>query len=146
MGRVSQHTRRELLRAAALGLLSGPVAVLATIAKPREFLEPAGVPYRGSDDALLDEMERAALDFFWNEAGATTGQVKDRALLNGNDTLVISSIAARGLGFRGFALRKRAATERKKRSSSESAQRCASCGKKLPHTHGFYYHFIDMNS
>ena len=79
MGQVSQHTRRELLRAAALGWLSVPFASLA-IAKQREFLEPARVPYRGSDDALLDEMERAALDFFWNEAGATTGQVKDRAL------------------------------------------------------------------
>jgi hypothetical protein len=74
MGQVSQHTRRELLRAAALGWLSVPFASLA-IAKQREFLEPGLVPYRGSDDALLDEMKRAALDFFWNEAGATTGQV-----------------------------------------------------------------------
>jgi hypothetical protein len=106
MAQGSQHTRRELLRAAALGLLSVPFASLATIAIQREFLEPARVPYRGSDDALLDEMERAALDFFWNEAGATTGQVNDRALLNGNDTLVISSIAATGFGLSGpFSIR-----------------------------------------
>jgi hypothetical protein len=74
MGQVSQHTRRELMRAAPLGWLSVAFASLA-IAKQREFLEPTRVPYRGSDDALLDEMERAALDFFWNEAGATTVQV-----------------------------------------------------------------------
>jgi len=67
-------------------------------------LEPARVPYRGSDDALLDEMERAALDFFRNETGATTGQVKDRALLKGNDTLVISSIAATGFALSGLSI------------------------------------------
>ena len=53
--------------------------------KPHTFAEPAAVPYSGSDDGLLDEIERTAFEFFWNEAGPSTGQVKDRALVNGND-------------------------------------------------------------
>jgi hypothetical protein len=146
MGQVSQHTRRELLRAAALGLLSVPFASLATIAKPREFLEPARVPYRGSDDALLDEMERAALDFFWNEAGATTGQVKDRALLNGNDTLVISSIAATGFGLSGLCIAEARGYKKKEEIVERVRRTLRFLWQRLPHTHGFYYHFIDMNS
>ena len=35
----------------------------------------------GLDDDLLDEIERAAFDFFWTEAGSS-GQVKDRAFVH----------------------------------------------------------------
>src|SRR3974390_1173211 len=94
-----QFTRRDLMRAAALGLATAPFAPLTIFAqKPKTFADPARIPYAGSDDALLDEIERTAFDFFWNEPGASTGQVKDRALLNGNDSRPIASIAATGLG------------------------------------------------
>src|SRR5579872_6655051 len=94
-----QLSRRDLLRSALLGAACLPLVPVAGWAeKQRVFTEPARVPYSGSDDALLDEIERTAFDFFWNEAGATTGQVKDRALLNGNDTHTVASIAATGFG------------------------------------------------
>ena len=89
-------TRRELLRTAALGMVSAPFLKLAARAKQREFVEPARVPYAGSDDSLLDEIERTAFEFFWNEAGPTTGQVKDRAVLRGRDTHTVASVAATG--------------------------------------------------
>ena len=100
-----QFTHRDLLRAAALGVVSLPVGALVSGCKKRtEFVEPARVPYAGSDDALLEEIERTAFEFFWNEAGAATGQVKDRALLNGNDSHFISSIAATGFGLTGLCI------------------------------------------
>lgn len=140
------HTRREFLRAAAFGLVSFPVAKLATFSNQTRYWEPARVPYRGSDDALLDDIERAAFDFFWNEASPITGQVKDRALLNGNDTLKISSIAATGFGLTGLCI----AEARGYRSKVEITERVRRTlrflWEKLPDTHGFYYHFIDMNT
>ena len=73
-------TRREMLTSAAFGLLSLPsLASLAWASRRKTFDEPKRNPYRGSDDQLLDEVERAAFDFFWNEASSTTGQVRDRA-------------------------------------------------------------------
>ena len=90
----AQFTRRDLLRGAMLGVARLPVFPLVGWAeKQRGFTEPAAVPYPGSDDALLDEIERTAFDFFWNEAG-TSGQVKDRAQAQGKDTHTIASIAA----------------------------------------------------
>src|ERR1700682_4184324 len=75
-------TRREMLISAALGLVTLPtLSSLAWPSRRKTFDEPKRNPYRGSDDQLLDEIERAAFDFFWNEAGSTTGQVRDRALL-----------------------------------------------------------------
>jgi len=140
-------TRRELLRATALGLASVPLAPLAfgTPKRPA-FAEPPQVPYAASDDALLEEIERAAFEFFWNEASATTGQVKDRALLNGNDTQRMASIAATGFGLTGLCI----ADARGYRKKDELVERVRATlsflWQKLPHEHGFFYHFIDLES
>jgi hypothetical protein len=55
----AQFARRNLLRGAVLGVACLPVFPLVGWAeKQRGFTEPAAVPYPGSDDALLDEIER----------------------------------------------------------------------------------------
>src|SRR5271154_1413059 len=145
-----QLTRRSLLRTAAAGLVTLPFASFAAYAeraeeKKKAFIEPEPVPYAGSDDALLDEIERAAFDFFWTEAG-TTGQVKDRALLNGKDSRPIASIAATGFGLTALCI----ADERGYKKKQEIVERVRTTlrflWEKLPHQHGFYYHFIDMNT
>ena len=59
---------------------------------------PPGDGYPGTDDQLLEEIEKAGFLFFWEQADPTTGQVKDRALAAGNDTRTVSSIASTGFG------------------------------------------------
>jgi len=146
MRKEMEFTRRDLLRCAVLGVAWLPLAPLVGCSKKqRAFAEPVSVPYAGSDDALLDEVERTAFDFFWSEAGASTGQVKDRALLNGNDTRSIASIAATGFGLSGLCI----ADARSYRKKTEIVERVRETlrflWQKLPHEHGFCYHFIDMN-
>jgi hypothetical protein len=63
---------------------------------------PAGFP--GTDNQLLDDIERAGFLYFWEQADPTTGQVKDRALANCNDTRTVSSIAATGFGLTALAI------------------------------------------
>ncbi|HXP42032.1 MAG TPA: hypothetical protein VN833_17380, partial [Candidatus Acidoferrales bacterium] len=134
-----QFSRRDLLRTAALGTVSLPFARFALAApKQREFQEPTRVPYSGSDDALLDEIERAAFDFFWNEAGAATGQVKDRASLNGNDTHKIASIAATGFGLSGFSIADARGYKKKEEIAERVRATLRFLWQKLPHEHGFY--------
>ena len=143
-----QFTRRDLLRDAMLATAALPLMPLLASdkQKPHTFAEPAAVPYSGSDDALLDEIERTAFEFFWNEAGPSTGQVKDRALVNGNDTRRIASIAATGFGLSGLCI----ADARSYRKKDEIVERVRATlrflWQKLPHEHGFYYHFIDLNT
>src|SRR5260370_29393867 len=57
-----------------------------------------GTPFQGTDAQLLDDLQRGSFQFFWNETNPATGQVKDRAFLNGNDTRTMSSISATGFG------------------------------------------------
>ncbi|HTS34939.1 MAG TPA: glucoamylase family protein [Candidatus Solibacter sp.] len=146
-----QYSRREMLRVAALGTAALPLSLFASRfslgaqAKSR-FVEPARVPYPGSDDALLDEVERTAFDYFWNEAGQTTGQVKDRALLNGNDQRKVASIAATGFGLTGMCIGDARGYRNKDEILTRVRATLRFLWQRLPQVHGFYYHFIDLNS
>jgi hypothetical protein len=145
-GRKPGFTRREILRGAGAGLISLPFWRLdATAIAKRRFREPKRIPYKGSDDQLMEEIERAAFDFFWNEA-SSTGQVKDRALLNVRDSHTLSSIAATGFGLTGLCI----GDARRYRRSDEIVERVRRTlrflWERMPHEHGFYYHFVDMES
>ncbi|PYV36203.1 MAG: hypothetical protein DMG09_18125, partial [Acidobacteria bacterium] len=95
---------------------------------------------------LLDDIQRATFDFFWNEASPTTGQVKDRALANGNDLRKMSSVAATGFGLTGLCI----ADYRGYGKSAEIRERVRKTLRfvvnQMPHEHGFFYHFIDMET
>ena len=96
-----------------------------------------------SDDALLDEIERASFQYFWDEASPTTGQVKDRATATGNDKHTAASVAATGFGLTALCI----ADARGYKPHVELAQRAVATLQSLvqmPHEHGFYYHFVDL--
>jgi hypothetical protein len=139
-------TRRELIRLAAGAVAATlPMGVPAWANAGRRFEPPKGEPYQGTDEQLLDEIERASFNFFWNEASPNTGQVKDRALAAGGDTRRMSSIAATGFGLTGLCI----ADRRGYRKSSEILDRVRKTLRfmwQMPHEHGFFYHFIDIET
>jgi hypothetical protein len=134
-----------LLRGIAVSVGTLPFSRLSALEKRPRFLEPKRVRYRGTDDDLLEEIVRAAFDFFWTEAGPS-GQVKDRAFLNGRDTHTLASIAATGFGLSGLCI----GHARRYRNPEEIIERVRQTlrfiWEKLPHEHGFYYHFVDITS
>jgi len=140
-------TRREMMRSCGISLLASPLLTLWTCQKNNS---PAssnlGSPYQGTDDQLLDEIQRAAFDFFWTESSPVTGQVKDRALAMGNDSRLMSSIAATGFGLASLCI----AHQRGYGRSADIVERVRSALRfvfnQMPHQHGFFYHFIDMNT
>src|SRR5258705_7989339 len=140
-------TRRELLRIFQAGALTLPLASLPTCSKrPKASGRNAPSPPPQTDDQLLDEIQKASFDFFWTECGAATGQVKDRALATGNDKRTLSSIAATGFALSGLCI----ADSRGFASSSDIKERVRTTlrfiANQLPQEHGFFYHFVDMNS
>jgi hypothetical protein len=139
-------TRRRMLKGAASLLLTLPSFATNAWSLEPTFDEPRKSPYAGSDDQLLDEIERAAFDFFWNEASRTTGQVKDRALINGNDHRRIASIAATGFGLTGLCIAESRGYGKSPAIRDRVRQTLRFLKQKLPHEHGFFYHFIDMET
>jgi len=58
-------TRRELVRGCGMGLLASPLLpLLGCKGHAPAFVEPTGAPYEGTDEQLLDEIQRASFDFF----------------------------------------------------------------------------------
>jgi hypothetical protein len=132
-----------------MGLLASPLVTTVTACqKPasKSFAEPTGAPYEGTDEQLLEEIQRASFDFFWNESSSKTGQVKDRALANGNDSRMMSSIAATGFGLTSLCIGDR----RGYRKSAEILDRVRKTlrflANDLSHEHGFFFHFIHMET
>jgi hypothetical protein len=63
-------SRREVMKFCGMSLLASPLATLSACGQrsANSFVEPASKPYEGTDEQLLDEIQRAAFNFFWNEA------------------------------------------------------------------------------
>lgn len=96
--------------------------------------------------ALLDELEQAAFEFFWNEADPHTGLVRDRANADGVDARVTASIAATGFGLTALCI----GYARKYRPQAEITERVRKTLRYLAHdtqnVNGFFYHFVDMRN
>ncbi len=102
-----------------------------------------------SDDAFLNRMERAAFDYFWNEANPANGLIRDRTTPDSK-----CSIAAVGFGLsalnigveRGWISRAEARerTLTTLRTFADGPQGAEADGV-IGH-HGWFYHFLEMGS
>jgi hypothetical protein len=138
-------SRRQIL-----GLLSGMIASVPPIAgwqmpesRTREDLASG---LSASDLQLLDDIERAAFQFFWREVGLSTGLVKDRATTQSTDTGTLSSIASTGFGLTGFCIadlhgyQPRAALKQRIMSILNFLL------TRVEAENGFFYHYMDLNT
>ncbi|HST10507.1 MAG TPA: glucoamylase family protein [Terriglobales bacterium] len=140
----SDLTRREFLRLFQTGALTLPLAWLPTCSTTKR--STSGGPSTKTDEQLLDEIQHASFDFFWNEASPATGQVKDRALAAGSDTRTIASIASTGFALSALCI----ADSRGYKNTADIKERVRTTlrylANQLPQEHGFFYHFVDMNT
>lgn len=94
-------------------------------------------------EAFLDELQRRCFLFFWEQAEPTTGLIADRAPADGSDKFNVASIASTGYGLAAICI----AEERGWVGHDEAYQRVLTTlrfiWEKMPHEHGFYYHFVD---
>src|SRR3954470_12752046 len=133
-------TRRQFLRVALTGAavlpLTGKTLASSVLARSQHG------PVLG-DDQLLEEIERAAFEFFWNETNPATGLVMDKANADGGGSPGIASIAATGFGLTALCI----GHERKYRPQAEVKQRVETTlrflAQNAPVEHGFMYHFVD---
>ncbi len=134
--------RRSFLRAALTGAAAIP---LAGAAFATDIL-PRGSSTTHDDTELLNDLERAAFEFFWNEANPHTGLIRDRANADGVDARLTGSIAALGFGLTGLCI----GYERGFRSHIEITERVRKTLRFLAHDaptiNGFLYHFVNIEN
>ena len=101
------------------------------------------------DEAFLDDLERQGCLFFWEQGHPKTGQVLDRARndLNGaRDPRRMASIASTGFGLTALCI----ADHRGYLPHAQIVERVGTTLdwhlNHLPETHGFFYHFTDVET
>ena len=107
---------------------------------------PSPTPYNGTDEQLLDEIEKTAFQFFWDQAHPTTALIKDRASTGGSDSYTAASIAAVGYGLTALCIgdsRGYLPTEQIKSRvrTTLSTMRNSAAGHE-----GFLFHFLDWST
>src|SRR5689334_14175545 len=83
-------TRREALRSVVLAA-AGALA-------PRAAAKPGGVLVSMKGESLLDEMERRACLYFYEQSHPFTSLTRDRTRADRSDGTRVASIAATGFG------------------------------------------------
>ena len=152
--KTNRLSRRDLLLwIAGVGMwglcdMSKMLSPLAIAEKQRNRPQPAPAPSSLSegDDQLLEEIEKANFQYFWEQAGPQTGLIKDRCNVRAKDTTMVASIAATGFGLTALCI----GEKRGFVSFAEARERAfvtlRFLAKKMPTHRGFFYHFADINT
>lgn len=127
-------TRRHLLRLGAGALVLPWIAPVLAGAKP--------LP----DTDLLEEIERRAFRYFWEQASPRTGQIRDRARTSGREDRRMSSIAATGFGLTALCLAEARGYAPRAELSDRVRTTLRFLARRMPHRRGFFYHFVDMET
>lgn len=97
-------------------------------------------------DVFLEELSRRSFDFFWREGDAQTGLIPDRAMADGSGGMDVASIASVGYGLTAYVI----GMEREWISRDQAYERTLRTliylHDEMEHVHGFYYHFVDMQT
>ncbi len=98
------------------------------------------------DEQLLEDLEQTAWRYFDEQADARTGLVRDRALADGSPSEGRSSIAACGFALDAWVI----AVERGWVTRDVALPRVRLLlhflAETAPRQHGFYYHFMDLET
>ena len=102
--------------------------------------------FTAEDERFLEELERASFLFFWEQASPRTGLVKDRSLADGNDSRNVGSTAATGFGLTALCLADRRGFLRRSQARDRALLTLKFLANDFMNEHGFFYHFINIDS
>ena len=136
-------SRRELLKTGICTALARGSVLAQTPAVSPEF----GLAALSKEDQdLLEEVQHANFQFFWEQADPQTGLVKDRCNVRQTDQSAAASIAATGFGLTAICI----AHQRGYLSLSDARQRVLTTLRflwtQMPNQRGFFYHFANMHT
>ena len=108
--------------------------------------DPTKYSFTLSENAFLEEVQRASFRFFWENVNPYAGLVKDRCQANGPDARDVASIAATGFGLTALCIADKRGWQdgRKIRERVRNTLRFAA--NKMASAHGYLFHFVNMHS
>ncbi len=113
---------------------------------PGSFINRPLTQVSTAADRLLDDMTARGCQFFWDHADPKTGLVRDRGALNGQNLSRVASIAATGFGLTALCIAAQRQILRPADCEARVEKTLAFLLEQCPHVHGFFYHFLDIQS
>jgi hypothetical protein len=144
-----KFTRREMLTLLAKGALAYPLVRASSLYGFSNEGQQSPVPpeARLGEDELLEEVVSRAFLYFWNESGAKTGLVRDRALADGGeDHRRTASIAATGFGLAALCIGHKRGYLPPHEIGGRVVLTLSHLIDRVDQQNGFFYHFLDMNT
>lgn len=98
-------------------------------------------------EALLTDLEKRAVQFFWNESHPQTGFSKDRAAnLKSGDDYTVASSASTGFALVAYAIGSQNRWLDRKKALDRTRLTLRTVLSKWPHERGWLYHFVDWKT
>jgi hypothetical protein len=133
-----QLSRREIFqRTAEIVPLSWAALTVSATAPPA--LPP-------EDDTFLEVLERANFQFFWEQADADSGLVKDRCHVRSSDTSIVASIASTGFGLTAICIGRERGYVSLADAHTRVLKTLRFLWEKMPNHRGFFYHFANLKT
>lgn len=107
--------------------------------------ETPGGRAHSPDERILEEVQRRALRFFWEQAHPATGLVNDRAKNFGANDYTVASISATGYGLAALPI----GVEHGWLNRTEAVERARTTVRfllSMPNRHGWMIHFVDKRT
>ena len=99
-----------------------------------------------NDETFLDEIAYRSFLYFWREANPQTGLIKDRAKNFGKDDYMVASTAAVGFGLTALCIGKECGWITSEQAYDRAITTLLFFRDDIENVHGFYYHFVDLNT
>lgn len=133
----------------ALSTLAVATAILLA-GSTRGFAAPATPPaadeLTAADHALLDDIERTGFQFFAEQAHPRTGLVRDRARADGSSSEGKASISASGFALGAWVIAVERGWVGRPVAVERIRQKLRFLADEAPRRHGFFYHFMEMDT
>jgi hypothetical protein len=151
-------SRRALLRQLSILSLASPIVRAQSLAHSEKHPDghvpsqedaspaPTSSPFSPEDDQLLNDLEHANFQFFWEQANPQTGLIKDRCNVRQDDKSIASSIASTGFGLTAICIGEKRGFIGHAEARLRVVQGLSFLWHKLPTHRGFFYHFANINT
>ncbi len=103
-------------------------------------------PLLPQDDDFLEALERANFQFFWEQADAQSGLVKDRCNVRSADNGIVASTAATGFGLTALCIGQQRGYVSMQEARERAMVTLRFLWRAMPNHRGFFYHFANVRT
>jgi len=135
------------------GRTAGPAAAPAVTGVPVDAADADASPavalpskVSAEDDRALEDVSRRAFRYFWEQVGAKTGLVADRARGDGSPDGDISSSASTGFGLTALCIGAERGWVARDQARERALKTLRFLAGSAPQEHGWFYHYMDAGT